>query len=202
MFTGIIENQAVLERKSRNGSEGKFRFRILGPSRHFRRGESVALDGVCLTVSNFRGKGFSVDLLPETLQSTTLGGLSVGERVNVERELRLGDGMGGHWVMGHVDGVGTLQRIERRKDSFRLQIQASLDIMRRLVRKGSVAVDGISFTLQEVRKRSFVIGVTPHTFRVAALQWKRPGDQVNLEVDLMARLVEHFLSKRIKKDKA
>lgn len=193
MFTGIIHSQAVLREKKKYRGQIQLVFEILGKNSPFQRGESVAVDGVCVTVASFRGKKFSADLIPETLRSTTLGSLSVGKRVNVERSLRVGDAVGGHWVTGHVDGVGSIRKIERREKSFRLQIEAPTDIIRRLVLKGSVAVDGISFTLQEIRDRAFIVGVTPHTFRVTTLQWKRVGDGVNLEGDLFAKLAEHFL---------
>ncbi|MBI4115028.1 MAG: riboflavin synthase [Candidatus Omnitrophica bacterium] len=193
MFTGIIGNQAVLKKRQKLPRQIRLMFEIIGKSSPFRLGESVALDGVCLTVRAFRGKQFSADVIPETLRSTTLGKLRVGQRVNMERSLRLGDRLGGHWVTGHVDGVGFIKKIERRDENFRLQIGAPTDIIRPLVSKGSIAIDGISFTIQEVQNRHFVVGVTPHTYRVTTLQWKRSGDSVNLEVDFFAKLVERFL---------
>lgn len=195
MFTGIIGAQAVLEKKEKLRQGSRLTFRVLGKSFRFRRGESVAVDGVCLTVSSPRGKKFRADLIPETLRSTTLARLAPGDRVNVERALRVGEALGGHWVTGHVEGVGVIQKMERQGESFRLQIKAPADIIRRLVLKGSVAVDGISFTLQEVRARYFVVGVIPHTFRATTLQGKGAGDSVNLETDLLAKWVEHFLKR-------
>lgn len=194
MFTGIIQSQAVLREKKKSRNQLRLTFEVLGRNSSLHRGESVAVDGVCVTVSSFRGKKFSADLIPETLRSATLGNLSRGERVNVERSLRLGDAVGGHWVTGHVDAVGFIRKIKRRQASFRLQIEAPADIIRRLVKKGSVAIDGISFTVQEIGKRSFEVGVIPETLRKTTLQWKRVGGRVNLEVDYFAKLVQHFLS--------
>lgn len=194
MFTGIIESQAVLCEKKKFQHQFRLTFEVLGGSSRFRNGESVAVDGVCLTVSAFRRRKFSSEVIPETLRATTLGKLRRGERVNLERSLRVGDPLGGHWVSGHVDGIGFISTLERRKENFRLQIEAPADIIRRLVCKGSIAIDGISFTLQEVRTRSFIVGVIPHTYRMTTLPWKRVGDPVNLEVDLFARLTQHFLS--------
>ena len=154
----------------------------------------MAIDGVCLTVTNSRGKNFSADLIHETLKVTTLGKLLPGMRVNFERSLRAGDRVGGHWVMGHVDGMGRIQKIERRGTGFGLKIKAPADIMPFLVSKGSIAVDGASFTLQKIGRRSFVLGVTPHSYRTTSLQFKRTGNAVNLEIDLFARLVRRFLS--------
>lgn len=193
MFTGIIKSQAVLREQKKFKKGIRLAFQLLGKNSHLRLGESIAVNGTCLTVATFHGKKFSADVIPETLQTTTSGSLHTGQRVNVERSLRVGDPLGGHWVTGHVDGIGFIQKIERRNENFRLQIEAPIDIIRRLVCKGSIAIDGISFTLQEVRKHSFVVGVTPHTFRATTLQWKRVGDPVNLEVDLFAKLVQHFL---------
>lgn len=196
MFTGIIGSQAVLAEKRKIRDQTRLTFHLLSSPSSFRLGESMAVNGACVTICAFRGKNFSADLIPETLRSTTLGKLEVGERVNIEQSLRVGDRLGGHWVTGHVDGVGLIQKIERQGESFRLQIQAPTDIIPRLVSKGSIAIDGISFTLQEVRARAFMVGVTPHTFRVTTLQWKRVGDTVNLEVDLFVRLVQRFLKGR------
>ena len=196
MFTGIIESQAVLTGRKVFKRGARLTFQVLGRRTRFRRGESVALDGVCLTLTNFRGKNFSADLISETIKATTLGKLSPGVRVNFERSLRAGDRVGGHWVTGHVDGMGRIQKMERRGRGLRLKIKAPADIMRFLVSKGSIAVDGISFTLQKVGRRSFVLGVTPHTYRTTSLQFKRTGSAVNLEIDLFARLVRRFLSNK------
>ena len=194
MFTGIVTAQAVLREKKRKGIQRRLIFELLGKRYRFRLGESLAMDGVCVTVSAFRGNKFSVDLIPETLHSTTLDKISVGQRVNVEHPLRVGDPLGGHWVTGHVEGVGFIRRIEQQGESRCLHIEAPADIIRLLIKKGSIAVDGVSFTVQERANRSFVIGVTPHTYRVAGLGRKRVGDSVNLESDIFAKWARHFAS--------
>lgn len=193
MFTGIIESQVVLKQKKKRSRGARLIFSLLNGRGDFRLGESVAVDGTCLTVSSFLGKEFSADLIPETLHSTTLNKMRVGEEANFEKALRVGDSLGGHWVTGHVDGVGIIQKIEKRGGNFCLQIKAPIDIIPRLVKKGSVAVDGVSLTLQEISGRDFAVGITPHTYRVTTLREKRVGDPVNLEVDLFSKLVEHFL---------
>ncbi|MBI2166885.1 MAG: riboflavin synthase [Candidatus Omnitrophica bacterium] len=195
MFTGIVESRAVLREVKKFNTGSRLAFEWIGRKPRFRIGESIAVDGACLTVTRFQGRRFWVDVIPETLRSTTLGRLAPGREVNVERSLRLGDPVGGHWVTGHVDGVGLIRKFERRGTNFSLQIKASPDIIRPLVEKGSVAVDGISFTLQEVRRRYFVVGVIPQTYRVTTLKGKGAGDPVNLETDLFAKLVLKFLSK-------
>lgn len=196
MFTGIITSQAVLREKKSGKNGTRLTFEALGRTPPFRLGQSVAVDGVCVTVAAFRGKRFSVDLIEETLRLTTLGPLSVGERVNLERALCVGDELGGHWVTGHVEGMGTIQKIERRGEGLRLEIAAPPEIFRRLMPKGSVAIDGISFTVQAIHRNSFEVGVTPYTFQVTTLPLKREGSRVNLEADLFAKLAEEFFSKR------
>ena len=222
MFTGIITNRGVLREKKKQKGQVRLMFQIVGRTFPLRLGESIAVDGVCLTAEDapgwpgvsgavpapraggrakrgpltatkFRKKIFYADLIPETLSSTTLGNLKTGQRVNLERSLRVGDSLGGHWVTGHVDGVGSIRKWEREGESFRLQIGASDAIIRSLIAKGSIAVDGISFTVQAIRTDSLIVGVTPHTYRQTTLQWKRPGDPVNLEVDFFAKLVQRFL---------
>lgn len=196
MFTGIITAQAVLREKKESKRGSCLTFEWVGRRPRFKVGGSISVDGVCLTLTRFQGRNFSVDAIPETLEGTTLGRLKVGGQVNVEPPLRVGEAIGGHWVSGHVDGVGWIREIKRRGTNFSLQIEAPVDIIRPLVRKGSIAVDGISFTLQEIRTRSFKIGVIPHTYRVTTLGGKRVGDPVNLEVDLFAKLIYEFVAKR------
>lgn len=196
MFAGIVRSQGVLRKKESVRQKMRLTFEVLSKPWHFDLGESIAVSGVCLTVAAFRGKKFSADLIQETLQSTTLGDLQPGEHVNLEPALRMGDEIGGHWVTGHVDGVGIIRKIEKRKGDLQLRIQAPDDLIGRFIPKGSVAIDGISFTLQEIYDDSFSVGVTPHTFKVTHLPFKREDSHVNLEVDLFAKLVEHFLLKR------
>ena len=196
MFTGIIRSQAVLRDKKKLKNQIRLIFDGVSKRTSFQLGESVAIDGTCLTVSQANRKSFSFDVIPETFQTTTLGGLKIGQRVNLERSLRVGDELGGHWVSGHIDGIGRIKKIERRGENFRLHIETTADIINSSVLKGSIAIDGISLTLQEIQARSFVIGVTPFTYKATTLQWKRVGDPVNLEIDLFAKLVQHFLSKK------
>lgn len=187
MFTGIVTRQACLKEKKKRGVQLRLTFELLGKRYRFRLGESLAVDGVCVTVSAFRGNKFSVDLIPETLHSTTLGRLSVGQKVNIEHPLRVGDPLGGHWVTGHVDGVGFIRRIEREKESPRFHIEAPKPIIRLLFEKGSVAIDGISLTVQKIKNHSFVIGAVPHTLRATTLRGKKVGDPVNLENDILVK---------------
>lgn len=196
MFTGIIQAQAVLKNIQRRKNGVELTFEKVGTNTRFRKGESVAVDGTCLTVTRSKGKKFTVDVIPETLQATTLGRLEPGERVNIERSLKFGDRIGGHWVTGHVDGVGRIRQLEPRGKGLALEISAPQKIMNSLIQKGSIAVDGISFTVQKVGTRTFRLGVIPETVRATTLRWKKIGDGVNLETDLLAKLVQRSLSTR------
>lgn len=187
MFTGIITAQAVLRERKKTKHAHRLTFELLGKRHRFQLGESVAVDGVCLTVSDFKGKKFVADLIDETLHSTTLGKLNLGQRVNIEHPLRVGDPLGGHWVTGHVDGVGKIIHIHRQRNGLGLSIETPADILKLTLKKGSIAIDGISFTIQQVEARSFRVGVTGHTYRATTLPWKREGDLVNVENDLFVK---------------
>lgn len=191
MFTGIIETQAVLKEKKKKKNQIRLTFELTKPHR-FRQGESIAVDGVCLTVVEFKGKKFSADVIVETLAGTTLGKLVENQKVNIEHPLRMGDALGGHWVTGHVDGVGRIKKISKRGSGLSLQIGAPADIINLLIHKGSVAIDGISFTIQKIHNGSFTIGLIPHTARVTTLGRKQAGDLVNLENDLLVKSVKQL----------
>jgi riboflavin synthase len=161
------------------------------------RGDSVALDGVCLTVVSIDGAAVAFDVVPETLRRTTLGSLAVGSRLNVEPALRLGDVLGGHLVQGHVDGVGTVERVERRGDDVRLVIALPSALFGSTVRKGSVTVDGVSLTVGESEEERFSVYLVPHTLAVTGLSEKREGDEVNVEADVIGRFVEHHVRRAL-----
>ncbi len=157
-------------------------------------GDSICINGVCLTVSSLEDTTFGVDVSAETLSRTNLGEMGVGEPVNLERALRLCDRLGGHLVMGHVDGTGTVHDILREGDSFRFDFEVSEEISRTLVEKGSVAVDGTSLTVSGLDRRSFQVYVIPYTLAGTTLKLRRPGDHVNIETDIIGKYVEKILS--------
>ncbi len=196
MFTGIIEKLGrvmTIERRDRDGAihiEGGWDLTEIG------LGDSICVNGVCLTVSSLEGTAFSADVSGETLRRTNLGSLRPGELVNLERALRLSDRVGGHLVTGHVDGTGTVRDILRQGDSYRFQFEISADVFRTLVEKGSVAVDGVSLTVSGLDRGSFEVYVVPYTFEKTTLQYKKPGDHVNIETDLIGKYVEKMLSSK------
>lgn len=193
MFTGLIEDLGTL-RDLRRGSESCLLTLGSGGSLDgFVLGESIAVNGVCLTVTAFGKDFFQADVSPSTLEATTLGRLGTGAAVNLERALRLGDRLGGHLVTGHVDGVGVIVDRRRRGNAEIYIVRPPQDLLRYLVPKGSVAVDGISLTINAVDAHTFSLTIIPHSLGRTNLQFLKPGDQVNLETDILGKYVERLL---------
>jgi len=159
-------------------------------------GESIAVNGACLTVTGRRGRRFTADVSPETLRRTTLGGLAPGTRVNLERALRLGDRLGGHIVQGHVDGVGRVEAIDPDGDWLAYRFRAARAVAPYLIEKGSIAVDGVSLTVAACRGSRFTVALVPHTLAQTNLAARRPGDLVNLEADVLLKQIEAMLRAR------
>ncbi|MFQ5895044.1 MAG: riboflavin synthase [Nitrospinota bacterium] len=200
MFSGIIE--AVGEVVDFRPLPGGARIDVSAPGllEDAKVGESIAVEGACLTVVAVGPESFEADLSPETLARTHLGRLRRGARVNLERSLRLGDRMGGHLVSGHVDGVGAIQGRRAEGDSVRLTLSAPPGVLRYLVHKGSVAVDGISLTVAELGRDHFTVAIIPHTARNTTLLAKPVGAAVNLEADLVGKYVERLLGPRLERE--
>ncbi len=200
MFTGIVEETGTVERIKPAAKSIELTVRAHRCGRRLTVGSSLAINGCCLTVVNVvaRGKGklAQFDLLRETWQRTNLQFAKPGSLVNLERPLRADGNLGGHFVTGHIDGVGRIARWERLGQDHVLDITAPPEVMRYIVFKGSVAVDGISLTVAGVQKRSFRIWIIPHTYEITALRERKVGDAVNLEADLLGKYVEKFLSAR------
>jgi riboflavin synthase len=163
------------------------------PSDELELGASIAVNGVCLTVTRIREGGFAADVSSETLSVTTLGGMGPGSRVNIERSLAVGDRLGGHLVLGHVDGVGEVRSIERVGDAWRIAVLAPDALARFIATKGSITVDGVSLTVNRVEGARFELMIVPHTFAVTTLGGWVVGTRVNLEVDVLARYVARQL---------
>lgn len=193
MFTGLIESQGIITRIDR--VSGGAQLEVYAPEfgRDMAIGDSVAVDGACLTVVKFIRGAFIADVSGETLDHTTLGGLRQGTKVNLERALRLSDRLGGHLVSGHVDGVGKLVQRHAAGNSTVYQFQATAEVLPFLVAKGSVAVDGISLTVAQLRGDNFAVAVVPHTEQSTTLAEKPLGAPVNLEADMMAKYVKRFV---------
>ena len=192
MFTGIIQAVGSLRAIERRGASAWLS--VGCPFAKLELGESVAVDGVCLTVVRMVDGGFTADASAETLARTTLGERAVGAKVNLERALALGDRMGGHIVAGHVDGVGELVRRERVESAERVVFRAPREVLRYLAEKGSVAIDGVSLTVNAVTGDTFEVMLVPFTQGATTLSERRAGDRVNLEADVIARYVARALS--------
>lgn len=194
MFTGIVTHQGVLRERQDRGGDQRLVFEVGAPHmQDCRSGDSIAVNGVCLTMIGPSEAGFSADVSVETLDHTTLGSLAVGMKVNLELPLRLSDRLGGHLVSGHVDGRARL--LERWADarSQRFEFEAPGPLARYISHKGSVTLDGVSLTVNEVRANRFSVNLIPHTLEVTSLGRLEVGDQVNIEVDQVARYVERML---------
>lgn len=185
MFTGIVEELGHLRR--RTGSRFEFEAYLVRGGLGI--GDSVAHNGVCLTVVDLFDNAYAVDVVDETLERSTLGDLAPGDPVNLERPVRLSDRLGGHLVQGHVDGVGEV--VSAAPD---LEVRVPVGLARYLVDKGSITVDGCSLTVVEARADGFTVAVIPHTAEVTTLGRRRPGDRVNLEVDVVAKYVEKLMA--------
>lgn len=192
MFTGIVQNQGRVIKKEKRGGVVHLGLRFKRKETGLRAGESIAVDGVCLTVAKIARNGFEADIVRETLDDTTLGSLRLGDWLNLERSLKKDDRVGGHFVTGHVDGRGRIEKIKRSGRNLVLQIAAPKAIIRSLAAKGSVAVDGISLTVQALKGMGFKVAVVPHTLRETTLSRKRVGDFVNLEEDLIFRYLKRI----------
>lgn len=194
MFTGIIQDIGRLEAIEDRGGDLRM---TVGIDRlnlaHATVGDSIAVAGVCLTAVKLQPRAFSADVSRETLSRTTMGEWGVGRRVNLEPALRAGDALGGHLVVGHVDGSAEVRARSGDARSQRLRLRVPLSLARYIARKGSVALDGVSLTVNEVQGEEFDVNLVPHTLAVTTLAELEPGARVNLEVDLIARYTERLL---------
>jgi len=194
VFTGLVEDVGTVARVEPRAGTCLIEVRPAALAvDELAVGDSIAVDGVCLTVTSRGSGGFAVTAVDETLRRTTLGDLSAGHPVHLERALRLGDRLGGHLVQGHVDGVGTVAERRTAGDNLELTVRAAPPLLRYVVEKGSIAMDGVSLTVVRVDDNSFAVALIPHTARVTALGRKEVGGRVNLEVDMIAKYVERLL---------
>jgi riboflavin synthase len=196
MFTGIIEEVGRLAALEARGAGARLRVEARLVTGDLREGDSVAVNGVCLTAVDLRAGGFGADVSPETLRRSTLGALRAGDALNLERAMTPSSRFGGHIVLGHVDGVGEIAEIERLGDeNWRLAVRAPEELDPYLVFKGSVALEGISLTIAELEKGRIEVAVIPHTWQATTLSRRRVGDRVNIETDILAKHVEKLLGR-------
>lgn len=196
MFTGLIQDVGKIQAVEPAGGGVRLTLSTRLNLASLKIGDSISVDGVCLTVVRMSGTAFTVEVSPETLRRSTLSAARQGHAVNLETALKMSDPLGGHLVSGHVDGTGEILEVILEGNSWRYRFGISREISRYLVEKGSVAVDGISLTVAECGDQEFTVSVIPHTAQSTTLGNKKPGDRVNLESDIIAKYVEKFVRQR------
>jgi len=194
MFTGIIEDLGTVNRISRKGEDALLIVDTAMGLDDINIGDSISVSGACLTVTEKGDKRFSADVSAETLARTNLKSLKTGDKVNLEKALRLNSFLGGHLVLGHVDGIGKIQEKVSKANSIQFGLEIDAELGRYIVEKGSVAVDGISLTVNRCEKKRFYVNIIPHTARSTTLGFKKVADLVNIETDIIGKYVEKFLN--------
>ncbi len=194
MFTGIIEEAGTLLAVNRGAKSSVLTIACDKVLEKTKIGDSIAVNGVCLTVTTMTKAGFTADVMAETMRRSGLGSLQKGERVNLERAMAAGGRFGGHIVSGHIEGVGTIRAIEREENAIWYSVEADSGILRYVVEKGSITIDGISLTVAYVDERILRVSVIPHTQKETNLTDKRTGSLVNLECDMIAKYIEKLMN--------
>jgi riboflavin synthase len=197
MFTGIVTGMArvISTSKSRSGAETIIRVRLGKLGQGLKKGDSVCINGACLTATKLSKGEAEFEMVSETIRRTNLGQTRPGEMVNVERSLRIGDRLEGHFVLGHVDGIGIIEDIEKASTETTIWIKLDKELIKSVVPKGSIAVDGVSLTLVGVKDNRVSVSLIPHTLKVTTLGMKHIGDQVNIETDILGKYIMTNLPK-------
>ena len=193
MFTGIIEHLGKVTQIKKQADSAVIVVDIAQMSKDVNSGDSIAINGACLTVTHIKGSEVSFDVSTETLSKTTIGELKPSDRVNVESSLRIGDKLGGHFVTGHVDGVGAISRKESETGQCTMWFSVSKELANMMIKKGSVAVDGISLTIVDLEEKSFSVALIPYTLEETSLGFKKVGQKVNIETDMLGKWVKRIL---------
>lgn len=193
MFTGIIEEVGVIRELSASGNSGEIRIRAEKVLEQTKIGDSIAVNGICLTVTGLSADGFTADIMPETVRRSSMKTAAAGDRVNLERAMAADGRFGGHIVSGHIDGTGTIREMRRDENAVWVRIRTGPEILRYIVGKGSITIDGISLTVARVTGEDFSVSIIPHTGEETTLLTRREGDIVNLEADIIAKYTEKLL---------
>ncbi|NEU31023.1 riboflavin synthase [bacterium LRH843] len=197
MFTGIIEEIGVIQEIRQAGESMVIKIGAKEILDDVKLGDSIAVNGVCLTVTSFQSSHFTVDVMPETIRATSLRGIGRGSNVNLERAMSAGGRFGGHFVSGHVDGIGTIMARKPEQNAVYFQINISPELRHYMVEKGSVTVDGTSLTIFAVDEDSFTLSIIPHTLSETIIGQKGVGDVVNIECDMIGKYIEQFITRRL-----
>lgn len=194
MFTGLVEELGKVKTVARGVKSVRLTVEASKVLEDVKLGDSIAVNGTCLTVVEYNENCFTADVMPETVDRTALANLKNGTRVNLERTLSIGDRFGGHIVSGHIDGIGIIVTKDNNDNAIIVKIEASSEVMRYIVKKGSIAIDGISLTVVDYGENWFTVSLIPHSAAITTLGFKKPGDVVNLETDIIGKYVEKLLS--------
>lgn len=192
MFTGIVEGLGKIvkfEKKTGNRSSAKMKISLGKFAKGLHVGDSVAIDGVCLTAINISRDIAEFEMIEETIKKTSLGSLARGDKVNVERSLRVGDRFEGHFVLGHVDGLGIIEKIEKQTKQVKIWIKLPKQLSKYVIHKGSITVDGISLTVVDKQKNKISVSIIPHTMKITNLARKKIGDKANIETDVLGKYI-------------
>jgi len=192
MFTGIIEGLGsivMFDKKTSNRSAAKMKIKLDKIAKGLKVGDSVAINGVCLTAVNISKGITEFEMIGETIKKTNLGSLERGDRVNIERSLKVGERLEGHFVLGHVDGVGIISKIEKQTNQVQIWIKIPKELSKHVIKKGSITIDGISLTIVDKLKDQFSVSIIPHTMQVTNLGYKKIGDKVNIETDILGKYI-------------
>lgn len=192
MFTGIIEglgNIVRFDKKTTNRSAAKMKIKLGKIAKGLKIGDSVAINGVCLTAVNISKDVAEFEMVGETIKKTNLGSLKSGNKVNIERSLKVGERLEGHFVLGHVDGVGIISKMEKQPNQIKIWAKVPKELSKYIIKKGSVTVDGISLTVVDVLKDQFSVSIIPHTMKITNLGYKKVGDKVNIETDILGKYI-------------
>lgn len=193
MFTGIIEKIGIIRNVKKGSNSSRLTVEVDDILKDTKIGDSISTNGVCLTVNDLCSRSFTADVMAETLRKSNLGDLNPGDKVNLERALEVGGRLGGHVVTGHIDGIGKIVNITREDISVWITIIPEGNLIEYIVKKGSIAIDGISLTVASVEKNIFKVSIIPHTSKETTLLTKKIGDEVNLECDILGKYIEKFL---------
>lgn len=192
MFTGIIEglgNIVVFDKKTSNHSAAKMKINLGKIAKGLKVGDSVAINGVCLTTVDISKGITEFEMVGETIKKTNLGSLKHGDKVNIERSLKVGERLEGHFVLGHVDGVGIISKIEKQSNQIQIWIKIPKELSKHIIKKGSITLDGISLTVVDALKDQFSVSIIPHTMQITNLSYKKVGDKVNIETDILGKYI-------------
>lgn len=201
MFTGIVEEMGTIAGIQKGAKSAILTIQAQKVFSDIHIGDSIALNGVCLTVTSFSGNTYTADVMNETLRRSSLGSLTIGSKVNLERAMAANGRFGGHIVSGHIDGTGTITKVEKDDNAIWYTIAAEESLMKYIVEKGSIAIDGISLTVVKRSDMDFAISMIPHTAKETVLSQKKPGDIVNLENDIVGKYIEQLMHYEKKEEK-